>query len=214
MAAPQKNIQSPKKKKNEQNKRSSKDKFSVTKCKRGDLLEYSLEDIRQLAQNMNIGLYRKSQKTGNDVFVPKKELCTEIKEKFNNYYDKDEKYNWELIKNGNIRPRRNEADSQGNLYSDVIPQNKGVNKKKKKTKKVKFETLQYNGPAPDILRNSLSVPEEIDDDSDNMTKLKAIAKKLQISHNHSNGLPRTEDELDYFIKQKYNEITKVLNKVY
>ena len=203
------------KKKQNEEKPPRSEKFSTSKCKRGDLLEYSLENVRDLAKNMNIPIYRKSARTGNDVYTPKKELCTAIKNKFNTHYADNEKFNWQLIRDGNIRPmRKDDSDN----FSDVMEQVRVVHKRSpvKKPhvpKKIKFKDIPI-GNDQIIQRGSLSTVNSINSDMDKLEKLKIAATKYGISHQHSNGVERTADELDYYIKQKYNEINKILKSIY
>lgn len=209
-----------------------KEKFSERKCTRGALLEYKLEDVRRLASNMNIPLHRLSKTTGNKVLMPKKELCTAIKAKFNSHYEKGEKYHWKDIQNGLRRPRRKNPDSEGRYYSNLLIEDNPKKKKSPKPpkapkppkppkepkppKKINLKPIPFTENPNIKVRSSASSMIDIESGQaqTNYDNLKLIAKKLNVNLKHSNGTDRTEEELDYYIKQKYAELNKLLNLVY
>ena len=91
---------------------------------------------------MKIPLYRESSKTGSKVLVPKKELCTAIKAKFNSKYHRDEKYNWKDIQDGLRRPRNKVKNNTGQSYSPLDIDMQPFTKKKVSKKQVLKAALQ------------------------------------------------------------------------
>ena len=203
------------------------DKFSQSKCTRGALMEYKLEEVRRLAGNMNIPIHRMSPKTNRPVYMPKKELCTAIKGKFKDHYERDEKYHWQDIKDGNRQPRRKSPDSRGNYYSNLmikdVPKRKSPKAPKahkspkeprapkpKAIKKMTFKQFPINNQ-PDMVRTSYSnFNREEQLNGNRLKKLQNTAGKLGINLRNKDGTDRSPEKLEYNIKNKYNELTALL----
>ena len=200
------------------------DKFSQTKCTRGALLEYKLEEIRRLAGNMNIPIHRLSPKTNRPVYMPKKELCTAIKTKFKEHYERDEKYHWQDIKDGTRKPRRKSPDSRGNYYSNLmikdVPRRKAPQVKQPKSpkapkpkaiKKMTFKQFPISDQ-PDMVRSSYSnFNRDQQLEGNRLKKLQNTAIKLGINTRNKDGTERSPEKLEYNIKNKYNELTALLH---
>ena len=182
-------------------------------------MEYKLDEVRRLAGNMNLPIHRRSPKTNREVYMPMKELCTTIKNKFKDHYARDEKYHWTDIKDGTRRPLRKSPDSRGNYYSYLPikdapppkPQKAPKAFKPKAIKKMTFKQFPIDDQ-PDMVRSSYSNFNGDDQLQGNkLKKLQTTAAKLGINKINKDGTERSAAKLEYNIKKKYNELTALLH---